>query len=477
MSSAQNKPKRAYSLDALRGFAILTMVLSGVIPYKGLPAWMYHAQTPPPSRTFNPNLPGLTWVDLVFPFFIFALGAAIPMALNKRINRGYSKLKLFKYIGERTFLLGFFAIFLYHVRPHIINPDIYTQSDLTTWFLALTGFVTMFAIFLRFPRDWSQELKYAVRIGGFVVAALLLIFIKYPGGKGFSLQRSDIIIIVLTNVYFFGSLVYLATHDKLLLRIGVMGILLALRLSHPVQGWVQSVWDFSPVPWIYKLYYLQYLFIAIPGMIVGDLTLDWLKTRKAKIKRTWGSKRYMGIFALMLLFVVVMLVGLQARWVWQTVLVTIFLCGSGFFLLRNPGNETEKYIQKLFYWGSYLLILGLIFEPYEGGIKKDHPTMSYYFVTAGLAVYMIIAFTIIIDIFKKQDYVQLLINNGQNPMIAYVGFANLLWPILNILNINSFINDLTSASPWLGFIKGVVYTLIIALLVQFFTRRRLYWRT
>lgn len=256
-----------------------------------------------------------------------------------------------------------------------------------------------------------------------------------------------------------------------------MGILLALRLSHSVSGWVQSVWDFSPVPWIYKLYYLQYLFIAIPGMIVGDLTLDWLKTRKAKIKRTWGNNRYIGIFALMLLFVVVMLVGLQARWVWQTVLVTIFLCGSGFFLLRNPGNETEKYIQKLFYWGSYLLILGLIFEPYEGGIKKDHPTLSYYFVTAGLAVYMIVAFTVIIDIFKKQNYVQLLINNGQNPMIAYVGFANLLWPILNILNINSFINELTSASPWLGFIKGVVYTLIIALIVQFFTRRRLYWRT
>ena len=28
-----NEPKRAFALDALRGFAILTMVLSGVIPF------------------------------------------------------------------------------------------------------------------------------------------------------------------------------------------------------------------------------------------------------------------------------------------------------------------------------------------------------------------------------------------------------------------------------------------------------------
>ncbi|HMA63224.1 MAG TPA: DUF5009 domain-containing protein, partial [bacterium] len=456
--SGRGSVKRAYSLDALRGFAILTMVLSGVIPYKGLPAWMYHAQTPPPSRVFDPNLPGLTWVDLVFPFFIFALGAAIPMALNKRIQKGYSKLKLFKYIGERTFLLGFFAIFLFHVRPHIINPDIYTQSDPGTFLLALAGFLAMFAIFLRFPRSWPKKLQYALRIGGFLTAILLMTFINYPDGQGFSLSRSDIIIRVLTNVYFFGSLVYLLTHNRLILRLGIMGILIALRLSHSVQGWVQPVWEFSPFPWLYKLYYLQYLFIAIPGMIIGDLALNWIKETTNTIEFKWSHKRFAILVGLMFLFVVVMLVGLQARWVWQTVLVALFLCGSGYFLFRKPGNKTEKFLQTLFHWGSYFLIVGLIFEPYEGGIKKDHPTMSYYFVTSGLAVYMIIAFTVLLNVFKQKKSLNLLIDNGQNPMIAYVGFANLLWPVFGLLNIDTFINNITSASPWLGFIKGVLYT-------------------
>ena len=75
--------KRAYALDALRGYAILTMVLSATIAGSILPAWMYHAQTPPPDHVFDPNIAGLTWVDLVFPFFLFAMGAALPFSIGK----------------------------------------------------------------------------------------------------------------------------------------------------------------------------------------------------------------------------------------------------------------------------------------------------------------------------------------------------------------------------------------------------------
>lgn len=59
---------RALALDALRGYAIITMVLSATIVTHVLPGWMSHAQTPPPDHVFNPLLPGVTWVDLVFPF-------------------------------------------------------------------------------------------------------------------------------------------------------------------------------------------------------------------------------------------------------------------------------------------------------------------------------------------------------------------------------------------------------------------------
>ena len=57
--------KRAYALDALRGYAIITMVLSATVAWNSLPGWMYHAQTPPPDRAFDASLSGITWVDLV----------------------------------------------------------------------------------------------------------------------------------------------------------------------------------------------------------------------------------------------------------------------------------------------------------------------------------------------------------------------------------------------------------------------------
>jgi predicted acyltransferase len=81
---------RSLPLDALRGLAILLMVFSGRIPFGVLPEWMYHAQVPPPAHVFNGAIPGITWVDLVFPFFLFAMGAAIPLALQTRLTQGHS---------------------------------------------------------------------------------------------------------------------------------------------------------------------------------------------------------------------------------------------------------------------------------------------------------------------------------------------------------------------------------------------------
>ncbi|MCS2785895.1 DUF5009 domain-containing protein [Bacteroides thetaiotaomicron] len=69
---------RAYALNALRGYAIITMVLSATIVTQEInsPGWMSHAQTPPPDLIFNPSLPGITWGSPCFPFFLFAMRTA-----------------------------------------------------------------------------------------------------------------------------------------------------------------------------------------------------------------------------------------------------------------------------------------------------------------------------------------------------------------------------------------------------------------
>jgi predicted acyltransferase len=474
--------KRAFALDALRGYAILTMILSGIVPREGIPRWMYHAQVPPPDFTFNPNLPGITWVDLIFPFFIFAMGAAFPLALSRKIEQKQSYWKLGLSSLFRGLLLCGFAIYLEHIRPYVMSES----PNTIIWLKAILGFAFLFPIFVRLPESWKLWVRIAVKSAGWIGAILLMWTIREADGSGFSLGRNDIILLVLANLAFFGSLIWLATQKNTVFRLGFMGIMAALMLSYvDPNGWVRAVYDFKPVPGLYNLYFLKYLHVLIPGMIVGDMILNWMKTPEIQLEnlKSWSRARYSIIIILMLSFFPLMLIGLFTRWVTGTVIVSLVLCAAGSYLFKNPVTSTEKLLKDLFSWGVFWLILGLVFEPYEGGIKKDHSTMSYYFVTSGLAIFMLISLTVWIDVFKKKRSVQFLIDNGQNPMIGYCALGNFVMPILAVIGVGGLVNQWiggiadVSVRGWVGFGWSVVMTILVGLFARECTRRRIFWRT
>ena len=69
--------KRISSIDQFRGFAILTMVLANFMSAILLiPAWLKHA----------PDI-GLTVIDLIAPFFIFAISLTYGQAFQRRLER------------------------------------------------------------------------------------------------------------------------------------------------------------------------------------------------------------------------------------------------------------------------------------------------------------------------------------------------------------------------------------------------------
>ena len=199
--------KRAYSLDALRGYAILTMVLSATIAGSILPGWMYHAQTPPPTHVFHPEIPGLTWVDLVFPFFLFAMGAAFPFSIRKRYEKGESKICLVYDALKRGIQLTFFAIFIQHFYPYMLsNPQ-----DMRAWLLAVCCFILLFPMFMRIPLQMPAWAHTAIKLAAYVVATVMMLTTNYAGGQDFSLFTSNIIILLLANMAIFGSIIYLFT--------------------------------------------------------------------------------------------------------------------------------------------------------------------------------------------------------------------------------------------------------------------------
>ena len=274
-------------------------------------------------------------------------------------------------------------------------------------------------------------------------------------------------------------MIWIYTRENILFRLGILGILIALRLTQSIDGsWNQLLWNFSPFPWMYKLYYLQYLFIVIPGSIAGDLIYRWINTDQTEeSERSSITDQQM----LILLFsmaasVTATVVGLFERAIPITIIFVLIMFGVSSFILKKGRSSTEQLFRSLFHWGSFWLLLGFFFEAYEGGIKKDHPTMSYYFVTTGLAHFTYIAFSVITDHFRRSRIVGLLIDNGQNPMVAYVAGNVFVLPILTLTGLSSVL-DLLTFDPWFGFGKGLIFTLLVALTAGYCTKKNLFWRT
>lgn len=471
--------RRANALDALRGLAILGMVLSAQVP-SSFPAWMCHAQTPPPERTFNPAIPGITWVDLVFPFFLFSMGAAIPLALNRRIASGMPAWRGALVALQRLVLLGLFGVYVVHIRPWAFS----SSPGATDWLRALAAFAILFPILLRLPDRWPAWLRYAIRAAGWAGAVVLMYTFRSTSGALFSLRKSDIIIMILANVLVGTTLAWLITRRSWLMRIALLGFLIAIRLSigAGTDNWVAAIWTWKPphLSWLWVTGYWSYLFLTIPGTVAGDMLTRWLKPEAEAAPDpagSWGPGRMAALGAVAFAFTPLALWGLFTRHLTETVFLSAVLGLAALWLAARPADATERLLAGFTRWGFGCLMLGLTFEPYEGGIKKDPATMSYYFVGAGLALLLLLAFTVAADVFRGRRALALLIGNGQNPMIAYVGFGTLIQPILFLTGINPWLNRFTENRPGAQFAHGAAATLLLAVAVWGFSRKRLFWRT
>ncbi len=100
--ATDNTRKRLLSLDVFRGMTIAMMIIvnnqgdwSGVYPFLRHAAWH-----------------GWHGADIVFPFFLFAVGMSIPLSLSSKIEDGAPKKALILKIPRRTGLLVLLGIIL-----------------------------------------------------------------------------------------------------------------------------------------------------------------------------------------------------------------------------------------------------------------------------------------------------------------------------------------------------------------------------
>ena len=535
-----NQKPRAHALDALRGYAIITMVLSAMEAFSVLPRWMYHAQVPPPDHVFDPTIYGITWVDIIFPFFLFSMGAAIPLSLGRQHAKGESIMKLTWKTVQRWVKLTFFAIFIIHAFPFMLGYE----QEWMRYAMPIFFFILLCLMFMPNPFGLSPYKARAITWSAYLVAVGFMLLQPYAGGAPFRLTDSDCIMLILANVSLTGSIIYLLTIGHPLRRLALLPFLVALFMAaHTANSWPAQLIHTSWLPWLYLPAYQEYLLIIIPGTVAGEWIAQWLEKMKAndtskglvdnyqkkseavlengnKVKndekavlenenkvRTRSEEMKekenalaLPVALLSLALIVVNVVLLFGRHLVANLVATMVLTALTAWLLRSrrkagttgveaakqetsnqkssstPASPTLHFWQRLSSAGAYLLLLGLCLESYEGGIRKDDVTLSYLFVTCGLAFYALLLLTVVCDHWHVRWLCAPLEMVGKNPMVAYVSSSMVIIPVLILTQLYPYI-DALSSQPLTGFLKGVLLTALCMALTAWFTHKRWFWKT
>lgn len=444
-----NSGKRVTSIDCLRGLSMIVMIFGAAIWwYGGLPAWFFHCQTPPPDYAFHPEVRGLNVIDLVFPFFLFSMGAAIPFALRKRIARMESTGSLVLGLVRRWITLVTFSLLLG-------NTGLVQGWDGPDVIKGIFAVVVWGGFFLSL---WRTSKKWVTRIG-YVLLLAALAFGKFYCGVNFSLHNTDVIIMILAWVALSGGLIWLLTKDNLKLRGLVLLFIVAVRAVCAYT----DILDFMTVPgsmgWLFDWGFLQYLIIAIPASMIGDYLCD---RDSAVVER---NRKTIVSVAMIVAALVIQPWLLYKRFVVADVCATVVLFCA--YLATKPKNAIALS-------GFGLLILGICFDFIDGGIAKDYCNLSYLFTTAGMAAMTVAA----LEIFEGFGWKsRLLADCGQNPMIAYTICWYVISPALYGIGLLGFLDSLCPGSPFWSIIRGLVVTAAMCASTAFFTRKKIFWRS
>ncbi|MBQ8838767.1 MAG: DUF5009 domain-containing protein [Bacteroidales bacterium] len=463
------KRQRIAAIDILRGIAIIGMVLSANIGFSSdLPAWMFHAQTPPPTHAFNPDVPGITWVDLVFPFFLFSMGAAFPFAMRRRLEDGQGTLSVVGGLVKRWFILTVFALVLGNC--YALHSNVHPVWQIQVFRLAVWAAMFLALVRVKTPstEGWKKHLAAAVNLCG--VAMLVLLGFVYTGYFNQSLNRyaSDIIIMILANVAIFGGLIWLLTKDSVRLRWLVLVLMAAIKAvsSHAPES-LSFMPSLSGVSWFFSYKFLQYIIIAVAGSIVGDLIMSHSRSGEDIVVSDKGVMA--GFAALAAVFL--QLWGLFTRNVLADFIISSALAGLFFILVRKERNIWTKTVLI----GFALMLIGIVFDPIDGGITKDHCNLSYLLTTGGMAA-IVTGFLLMLE-FRFKTKCGFVAGVGQNPMLAYTVTNFLTGPILHMTGYIAWMAALAQGSPFWGFVQGFVITLLMMCVTYVFTKLKLFWRS
>lgn len=412
---------RLLSLDVFRGMTVAGMVLvNNPGTWSAVYAPLKHA-----------DWHGWTPTDFVFPFFLFIVGIAIPIALGKRIVEGASG-EVYRKIIKRAFLIFLLGL----IQMGFPFFDL-SKTD-APFVIKLIGVAALIAIAVLFFADKFREAKFAA-IGLLVFfAGFYLINQGFPA-ESLAKLRIPGVLQRIAVCYLFASFIFLWTNWKQQAYIAAILLLLYwvlmlfggngdLSIEGNFSGYIDRlilgenhIWKAS------KFYDPEGILSTMPAVsttLIGVLTGTWLKTERG------DSEKVSGMF-----FFGAVLTALG--WIWN------------FWFPINKPLWTSSYV--LFMGGLGLCFLAFCYFLIDiKGYKKYWTKPFIIFGTNALALY-----------FASSLLARLMINvkwadaDGKTTHVQKWIYDSLFAPLASPINA-SLIYGLTYIGFWL-FLMWLLY--------------------
>ncbi|WP_264553801.1 DUF5009 domain-containing protein [Flavobacterium sp. N2038] len=259
--------KRIISIDALRGITIFVMIfVNELASVKNVPQWMKHMPADADAMTF---------VDLVFPSFLFIVGMSIPFAFNARLLKGDSPKTIWTHTLKRALALVVIGVFMvnaeygYDASKMLIAPA----------FWGLLAYAMPIPIWNKYPKDFPVWIKWTLQYGAILVLILLyFVYIQDTGERGMTPKWWGILGLI-GWAYFFTVVYYWLVSGKLWAMIAFLVFCVVMNsLNLTENSFVRNI------SWLsFIAGHLTHAALASAGIIISLLFFD----RKIESKINW----------------------------------------------------------------------------------------------------------------------------------------------------------------------------------------------
>ncbi|MCV9928247.1 DUF5009 domain-containing protein [Flavobacterium sp. LS1R49] len=216
--------KRIISIDAFRGITIFIMIfVNELASIKNVPQWMKHMPADADAMTF---------VDLVFPAFLFIVGMSIPFAFNARLIKGDTPKTIWTHTLKR-------ALALIIIGVYMVNAEYgYDASKMviSASFWGFLAYAMPIPIWNKYDKSFPKVTKNILQYGGMLVlVALYFLYVQENGDIGITPKWWGILGLI-GWAYLITVVYYWLVNGRLIAMIAFLFICLIATVLNQIKG-------------------------------------------------------------------------------------------------------------------------------------------------------------------------------------------------------------------------------------------------